>query len=303
MSIIIMRKKIYACFSLFVLINPLSLNAQAQTPREEIVSAEYIYVVRDNDNITLGEAKRKCIALAQAEAMRNVFGEIITSDIIDRRENKDGESTNSYYWENTVARAKGIWLGDMEGYPKFNMVYTDGQLVCTAEVKGWAKEILQSIIDLKWSIMKEGVKDRVEAETFDSGDRFYLNFRSPADGYVAVYMLEGNDETSCLLPYLKDPDGRFPVKGGRDYVFFDKNTDPSALHYKFTTKRPHEDNQLVIIYSPNPFTKCNDKVTEKNRPRSLKTSEFQKWLLGCQRMDGEMVVNKKWIKIENKQQQ
>ena len=291
--------KIHAIISVFFLS---SITAIAQTPREEIVSAEYTYTVRDNENITFGEAKRKCIELAQAEAIRNKYGEIITSDFIDSRVNKDGESSDSYYWENTVARAKGVWLGNSEGFPKFDVAYLDGFIVFTAKVQGLAREIIQSTIDLKWSIMKDGINDRVTADTFDSGERFYVNFRSPADGYVAVYLLEGDDVTSCLLPYSKDPDGRCPVKAGRDYVFFDKNTDPYAPHYVLKTKYAQENNQLIIIYSPNSFTKCNDKVTEKNRPRSLNTSEFQKWLLGCQRMDNDMVVNKKWIKIDNKQQ-
>jgi hypothetical protein len=291
--------KIHAFISIFFLS---SITAFAQTPREEIVSAEYTYTIRDNENITFADAKRKCIELAQAEAIRNKYGEIITSDFIDSRVNKDGESSDSYYWENTVARAKGVWLGNSEGFPKFDVAYSDGFIVFTAKVQGLAREIIQSTIDLKWSIMKDGINDRVTAETFDSGERFYVNFRSPADGYVAVYLLEGDDVTSCLLPYSKDPDGRCPVKAGRDYVFFDKNTDSLAPHYVLKTKHAQENNQLIIIYSPNSFTKCNDKVTEKNRPRSLNTSEFQKWLLGCQRLDNDMVVNKKWIKIDNKQQ-
>ena len=291
--------KIHAIISVFLLS---SITAFAQTPREEIVSAEYSYTIRDNENITFADAKRKCIALAQAEAIKNKYGEIITSDFIDSRVNKDGESSDSYYWENTVARAKGVWLGNSEGFPKFDVAYSDGFIVFTAKVQGLAREIIQSTIDLKWSIMKDGINDRVTAESFDSGERFYVNFRSPADGYVAVYLLEGDDVTSCLLPYSKDPDGRCPVKAGRDYVFFDKNTDPYAPHYVLKTKYAQENNQLIIIYSPNSFTKCNDKVTEKNRPRSLNTSEFQKWLLGCQRLDNDMVVNKKWIKIDNKQQ-
>lgn len=291
--------KNYAVVIIFFL---LPMASMAQTPREEIVSAEYTYSVRDNENITFGDAKRKCIELAKAKAIRDKYGELITSDFIDSRVNKDGESSDSYYWENTVARAKGIWLGDSDGYPKFDVAYSDGFIEFTAKVQGLAREIIQSTIDLKWSIMKDGINDRVTAETFDSGERFYVNFRSPADGYVAVYMLEGDDVTSCLLPYSKDTDGRFPVKAGRDYVFFDKNTDSSAPHYVLKTKREQENNQLIIIYSPKKFTKCNDKVTEKNRPRSLRTSEFQRWLLGCQRLDNDMVVNKKWIKIENKQQ-
>lgn len=292
--------KIHAFISIFFLS---SITAVAQTPREEIVSAEYIYPVRDNENITFGDAKRKCIELAQAKAIKDKYGEIITSDFIDSRVNKDGESSDSYYWENTVARAKGVWLGNSEGFPQFDVAYSDGFIVFTAKVQGLAREIIQSTIDLKWSIMKDGINDRVAAETFDSGKRFYVNFRSPADGYVAVYLLEGDDVTSCLLPYSKDPDGRYPVKAGRDYVFFDRNTDPFAPHYVLKTKHAQENNQLIIIYSPNPFTKCNDKVTEKNRPRSLNTSEFQRWLLGCQRLDNDMVVIKKWIKIDNKKQQ
>lgn len=290
--------RICAFIGLFLFLS--SITSVAQTPREEIVSGEYTYVVRDNENITFGEAKRKCIELAQAVALKEKYGEIITSDFIDSRVNKDGESSDSYYWENTVARAKGDWLGNVEGYPKLDVVYTDGQFVFTAKVQGWAREILQSTIDLKWSIMKNGINDRKETDLFDSGENIYVDFRSPADGYVAVYLLEGDDVTSCLLPYSKDPDGRFPVKAGRDYVFFDKNTDTSATQYILKTKHEQENNQLIIIYSPNPFTKCNDKITEKNRPRSLNTREFQKWLLGCQRMDSEMVVNKKWIKIDNK---
>ena len=294
--------KIHAFISIFFLS---SITAIAQTPREEIVSAEYTYTIRDNENITFGDAKRKCIALAQAEAIKNKYGELISIDIIDNHVYTDGESSDSYYWENTLARAKGIWLGDSEGYPKFDMVYSNGFIVFTAKVQGWAKEVLQSTIDLKWSVMKNGISDRVTTETFDNRDNIYVNFRSPADGYVAVYLFDGDDETSCLLPYSKDSDGCFPVKAGRDYVLFDKeaDSDPSVQGYILTTKREQEKNQIIIIYSPNRFTKCNDIVTENNRPRSLRTSEFDKWLLECLRRDNDMVVNKKWITIHNNIQQ
>ena len=283
--------KICAIIGLFFLLP--SITSLAQTPREEIVSGEYTYVVRDNDNITFSEAKRKCIELAKATAIKEKYGELITSDFIDSRVDKDGESSNSYYWENTVARAKGIWLGDTEGYPILDIEYKDGQLVFTAKVQGWARELTQVITDLKWSIMKEGINDRVEAEAFDSGERFYVNFRSPADGYVAIYLTVGDDETSCLLPYPKDSDGRFAVKADRNYIFFDKTTDALARHYLLKTNRPQEDNQLIIIYSPNPFTKCNDVSKGGLHPNSLNTHDFQKWLLRCQRMDSDMVINKK----------
>lgn len=284
-------------FLSFLLFFPLSAQAQ----READVSGKYVYVVSENDNITLKDAKQKCLELAKAAAIRDEFGEMITSDVIDSSVETNGESASSYFWENTVARAKGDWLGDIE-QPKLDIKYEDGKLIFTAEVKGRAREIIQSKIDLKWEIMKDGNDKKKVASIFESRERVYVNFRSPADGYVAIYLIVGDDETSCLLPYPKDKDGRFEVRAGRDYLFFDPKEDYQAVPYRLKTQRRVENNQLVIIYSPNPFTKCNDRAGDELHPSSLNTHDFQKWLLKCQREDRDMVVNKKWVKIYQKKQ-
>ena len=276
----------------------LSLHVQAQ--RVEEVSGQYVYVINnDNDDITLREAKRKCIELAKATAIKEKFGELITSDVIDSNVETNGEETSSYFWENTVAMAKGDWLGDTKK-PEMHILYKNDQLILRAVVQGRAREIIQSKIDLKWDVLKDGNDEKVTATAFDSGERVYVKFRSPSNGYVAIYLIVGDDETSCLLPYPKDSDGRFQVKGNRDYLFFDKQEDPAAYQYRLKTAHRQESNQLVIIFSPNPFTKCNDITGDKTHPNSLSTHDFQKWLLKCQREDRDMVVNKKWVKIRQK---
>lgn len=285
--------------TLIILILAFTLVTQAQ--REEEVSGSYTYVLSENDGITLKEAKHMCIELAKAAAIKEKFGELITSDVIDSNVETNGESTNSYYWENTVAMAKGDWLGDTEK-PRLDIKYEDDKLIFIAEVKGRAREIIQSKIDLKWEIMKDGLTMRKKASVFESGERIFVNFRSPADGYVAIYLILGDDVTQCLLPYPKDTDGRFEVKAGREYMFFDKEEDLTAVPWKLSTKRRLENNQLVIIYSPNPFTKCNDKSVDKMHPNTLNTHDLQRWLLKCQREDRDMVVNKKWVKIYQKKQ-
>lgn len=288
-------KNLSLCLSFFLFF---SLSAQAQ--REAEVSGKYVYVVSENDAITLKEAKRKCLELAKASAIKEEFGELITSDVIDSNVETNGESASSYFWENTVAMAKGDWLGDTEK-PQLDIKYEDGKLIFTAEVKGRAREIIQSKIDLKWEILKDGAAQKKVTSIFESGERMYVSFRSPADGYVAIYLIVGDDKTQCLLPYPNDIDGRFDVKSGRDYMFFDKEENPKVKSVTMTTKRRLENNQLVIIYSPNPFTKCNDITGDKRRPNSVSTHDFQKWLLKCQREDRDMVVNKKWIKIYQKE--
>lgn len=262
------------------------------------VHATYTYIVGENDNITLREAKRKCIELAKAEGIKDAFGELVTSDVIDSNSETNGEASSSYFWENTVAMAKGDWLSDTQP-PVIDVSYTDGKLIFKAEVWGQAREIIQAATDLKWKIMKNADGDAVETSTFQAGERILVSFRSPADGYVAVYLITGDDETACLLPYRNNATGKVQIKHDQDYTFFDKEVDPEATHYKLNTKRESEDNQLVIIYSPNPFTKCNDITGDKRHPNSLSTHDFQKWLLKCQRADRDMIINKKWIKINN----
>lgn len=284
----------YKLCTILLLLVCQSFDGHAQ--RTENVHAEYIYEVGDNDNITLREAKRKCIELAKAQAIREVFGELVTSDVIDTNVETNGEATSSFFWENTVAMAKGDWLGDTK-VPEVDATYTDGKLVFRAKVWGKAREIIQAKPDLRWTIMRDVNGKREETKTFTSGERIYVNFRSPASGYIAIYLIVGDDETSCLLPYKSDKTGRCAIKGGEKYTFFDKLTDERATHYRLSTQREQEDNQLVIIYSPNPFTKCNDITGDARHPNSLSTHDFQKWLLRCQRADRDMVVDKKWVNI------
>lgn len=263
------------------------------------VNGKYSFIVEENDNITLKEAKHKTIELAKAQAIKDEFGEFITSDIISTTAETE-DDLRSYFWENTVAMAKGDWLADTKT-PEINIEYIDNHLVFTAEVWGKAREIKQANADLSWKIQKPINDKKTETTEFENGERIFVNFKSPADGYVAIYLIEGDDQTSCLLPYRKDPTGKVPIKNGKEYNFFDKTIDPSASNYKMSTDKPEDFNQLVIIYSPNPFTKCNDITGDAKHPNSLSTSDFQKWLLKCQRADSEMVVNKKWIKIRNKE--
>ena len=252
--------------------------------KEEKVHAIYTYSIGFDDNITLHDARLRSIELAKAEAIKAEFGELVTSDVID---------TNGDYWENTVAKAKGHWLGD-EKKTEVSVSVVDNRLLFKAEVWGWAREIAQAQTELQWKILGE---NGGETDEFQSRDHVYVTFRAPADGNVAIYLITGDDQTSCLLPYKHNPEGRHHITRNTDYVFFNSKKDVNALQYRLSTKQDVERNQLVIIYSPNPFTKCNEITGDEKHPNSLSTQDFQKWLLKCQREDKDMIVNKKWIKI------
>lgn len=288
-------KRFAVTLTFFLLLSQTLVLAQ----QEKEVSATYTYIVRDDSDISFREAKRRCIELAKAKAIEDVFGKMVTSDVIDSNVETNGESTSSYYWQNTVATVRGDWIQDLQP-PIVNVEYTEGNLVFTATVSGLAREIVQANVDVKWHILRDGTNSKVVTDAFESGERIYVNFRTPADGFVAVYLIVADDEVYCLLPYPNDPDGKFPVKSGVDYAVFDKNEDSEAKHYKMTTKSAMESNQIVFIYSPNTFVKCNDKKVNPNLPNKISSHYFQKWLSDNQRRDRDMYVDKKWVKINNR---
>ena len=263
--------------------------------KEAEVHSIYTFIVGENDNITLSEAKHRCVEIAKSEAIKSEFGEMITSSTIDDYRETNGKNSTSLFWQNTVAMAKGDWLGDKRE-PVINVSYIDGQLKFTAEVWGIAREIVQSKVALSWRVITHNERETTD---FKNGDRIYVKFHTPpADGYVAIYLINLSDDmVSCLLPYRNNSTGKHSIKRNKDYLLFDKKADPNAVEYKLTTPHDIEDNELVIIYSPNPFIKCTDITGDEKHPDWLSTHDFQKWLLKCQRADKDMVVEKKRIRI------
>ena len=259
------------------------------------VHGKFSYIINDDENITLKEAKNRSIEHAKAEAIKAEFGEEVYSDYITTTIEKTDESYTSVVLD-TEVRAKGEWLVD-EREPVINLEYQNGNFVFNVEVWGKAREITRSTTQIDWAIQTDRNGLRTEVDEFMSGERIYVNFTSPADGYVVIYLIGEDGSTSCLLPYRNDTSGRFKVHGGKSYTFFDKKEDEKASQYKLKTTQPEESNQIVVIYSPNPFVKCRDASAEGFEPNSVTTSGFRNWLLKCQRSDKDMVVAKKRIRI------
>ena len=114
----------------FLLLTPV-----AKAQKTATVSGQYTYVITENDDVTLNGAKQKCIELAKAACIKAEFGEMVTSDVIDSNTETNGQESSSYFWENTVAMAKGEWLGDTKP-TELDVAYKDGKLTFTAKVYG-----------------------------------------------------------------------------------------------------------------------------------------------------------------------
>lgn len=270
--------------------------------KEKKVEGTATYIVGENEDITIPEAKKECVNRARAEAIRSAFGETITSNANMVDADLNGKEISQFV-EETSLLSQAEWLGDTKE-PKIDVNYVDDKLVITATVWGKAREIKKSKIDFKWKILRGTPGGMVESNDFNNKDRIYISFQSPAAGFLAIYLLDSTQkEASCLLPYKTNATGQQHIMPGHEYLFFDKSADPRAIGYDLTTKAPMEMDQVVLIFSPNPFTKCLETTNDRRHPNSLAIDDFEKWLSKMRNQDKNMVVDRgQWLKITNKKQ-
>lgn len=272
----------------------------ASAQRTLTVDAEYTY--RAPEDVALSQAKKTALERAQIQAVADAFGTIVSESNTIRMSNKNGRSDVDFL-SIGGSDVKGEWIETI-GEPQYQVSYDGEVLIVTAKCKGKIREIVANSVDFQCKVLRNGSDDRSEAETFFSGDDFYVSFTSPVAGYVAIYLVDVGNMACCLLPYQQQQDGIYSVKANQRYVFFNVEEAPAIEknmvdRYKMTTLFPVEQNQIYVIFSPHPFIKAADALG-KGQLRELKGDDFQKWLAKCRKRDASM--NIKMIPIAIKKQ-
>lgn len=243
------------------------------------------------------EAVKKCIDLAKINAIKAEFGEKVSlrSSLTDISVN--GEASSDFIEESEVI-TKGLWIADTKE-PVVKREMRGDDLVIIAEVWGKAQEPSVNNTSIEWGIYAGGLDDYCKSLIFKHKQPIYIKFRAPIDGYLAVYLLDKKD-ANCLLPYKNNPKGRHFVKSGKESVLFNPDTDKSATRYRLTNSNvTSERNDIVLIFSPNPFTKSIENHGDRLHPNTLSKEDFEKWLVSLRKADEELVVERQFIEIRN----
>lgn len=264
-----------------------SLTALAQ--KLKTVEGEYTY--HAPENVTMEQAKRTALDRAMIQALADEFGTIVSQSNATRVENQNGQ-TNIDFLSIGGSEVKGEWIETISE-PIYNIRYEGDMLVVSVKVKGKAREIVSAGIDFQAKVLRNGTDDKFESDQFRSGDDLYLSFISPVSGYLAVYLVDADNQAYCLLPYRNQSEGIYPVKANQRYLFFNAKEAPqnersNVDEYVMTCSRSSEQNQIYIIFSPNQFVKATDNQSNATLPRELKFEDFQSWLTKCRKHDKEM---------------
>lgn len=275
---------------LISLISLFSFSVNAQ--REERASASFTYYAHDSQS--LAEAKYLALQMAQRDAISKVFGTNLTAQsntILD-----NGGEHFAMVAENQV---RAVWLRDITEPQYVQGLGADGEhgysITCTVE--GMIRELKSSLVECQTRVYNGGFGRGNERTDFRKGDKVFMSFQTPIDGFLAVYCYNCDaDEVGCALPYERQHDGIYRVKANHPYQLFSKKAARGKEDYAFVqeyamhTDAPMELNVLYVIFSPNKFYKATDEDGDSVRLRNLSYSDFNRWLCKRRTEDPEMSV-------------
>ncbi len=268
----------------------LSVTGAFAGPRTKKVRVEYIYHIPAN--VSPEEAREIAIQRAQAQAVADEFGSVVTQSSSVRIETSN-ENVNTDFLSIGGSELKGEWIETI-GEPHIEYI-TDGKdLALRVEISGVIREIEGTKVPFDVKILRNGTSDAHESDVFNDGDDLYMSFRSPSGGYIAIYLIDAENQAYCLLPYQGQESGFFSTKANRRYLFFHpdfaEGVEKDMVDEIETVTSKKERNRILTVFSPNKFFKATDRQTEKDLPRNLSYAEFQKWLANLKRHDVDVTI-------------
>lgn len=262
------------------------------------VSGEYTYHVPST--MSLEVAKQEALLQTKLHVLSEKFNQSINQTTTSIVENVQSNGVSSRTEVRTLStrEVKGEWISDTK--PAEQECFFDetmpNTIIIKTKVWGEAREIVNKV-DVDVRLLKDTFKEAV-SDVFSNEQEFYIYFKSPISGYLAVYLIDTEEEMAyCLLPYENDIHGSVPIKSNFDYILFKDDA------YMFITNRSVIYNHLSIIFSPNEFYKAKDEKHIKTEdelyqlPRNLSLKEYEKWIHKCKSRDAQMIEKRITVQI------
>lgn len=258
-------------------------------------SGSYVYYAPEN--ITLEYAKQIALERAMIQIISDEFGTHVEMANMTKLENS-GQNSSVEMHTLALSDVKGEWLETLKG-PEYDISWEQGMLVIKVEVTGRIRRIDEKApVSFEAKLLRNGLGDNAESVDFKEGDEMFFSFRSPSNGYLAVYLHNGDDKVFRLLPYSMNPDqSPAEIKARRRHVFFSTDKtylpdglDPNCvLELVMTCSQSVEFNRIYVVFSPSYFMIPMD---DENDIPQMDYRQFQSWLIKAQAKDDAFQVQK-----------
>ncbi len=277
------------------------------------VNATGEYSFRIEPNQTLVQAKEFALEQAKIIAIENAFGRIISngnSTYLQNNTNSNQIQTKTSFSFISESFVKGEWIKD-NSKPVFTFEIINDEQWLKVKVDGLIREIENDPIAFEFHTLN-CPKLNCKTELYKDDQDFYVYFKSPENGYLAIYLDDPNlSETARILPYQNSRlyEGSVKVNRDTDYLFFTKSNDllkeigaVDELKFKLAKSNEAEQYKLYVLFSKEPFanpllTDNRKMIAEKKEelllPKSLPSEQFQRWLQ-------KFRINRKKIQVDRR---
>lgn len=296
--------------SIFTSVILLAILCVSQTMAQQIetVNASATYLAPPT--MSPKEARYQTILRAQESAIAKTFGTIVSEENLFFTREKNQQSFSDFFNIHD-GDIRGIWLETIGDTIWSNPILkNDGSCLYEVRLKGKIMELKNAPIAIEIKLLYNGtdhLRNEIRNFSFNDGDDMYLYFKSPVDGYLAVYVVDFDDNmtTQRLIPYPNQPGGVFNVTSDTEYILFSESlAEPGIKHLvrscRMRSRTNHDFNQFYIIFSPNSFVKALDKNINEDLPNVVNFRDFQHWLSKNRRKDLQMCVEKIFVDIVKK---
>lgn len=283
-----MNSMVRPCLIVVVgLLFPLLVSAQ----RIRNVTGEYYYYPPETQSLEV--ARQVAVERAKIQILADTFGTVMQSTSSLRIEQSSGSSSVGTTTL-SASEVRGEWIETTEGPEIETVLSPEGMLGLHVRLRGRVREITSARTQIQAQVLCNGTEPRFASLEFKDGDDLFLRFKSPVDGYLLVYLYDGDEDVFCLLPYRQQPMSIFPVEAMQEYLLF---SGEGADTYFLTCSRGLEINHLYILFSPNKFSRAADTAGGSvdiagadGLPRTLSWQAFQHYLSRTRAADPEMIV-------------
>ena len=287
---------------LFTLI-PTLLWTQKGTTKVHGTYADYAPI-----HLTPLEAKNSFIENARRNAMTEAFGLGVVSTHDQSYSNwkqQNGVTTDlsEQFFTQTDVYSSGTWIRDTKA-PECTQTTKENRTYLSCEVWGEAQKIERATVQFEtYTLNCTDLKKQCQTTTFDSEDPFYLYFKSPVNGYLAVYV-QYDDTVQQLLPYSKMSGRPLEIIHDQDYLFFSKEHPPQGLplhlidEFEVYTDQPLSVEKIITVFSEQSFDK--PLLETDMMPPYTNAKKFGKWVQQLIALNPTTQIDNSYYKISKK---
>lgn len=278
------------------------------------VLAQRSKMVKGKSNIKVeahlseNETKEKALELAKINALNEEFGQYV-----EQTTNMNVENGKVNFRSFGGTKVNGEWLKTI-GDPVFKFYLQEDDenpsKWISCEIKGLVRKATPKVkLDIE---ILSCPQTNCRTDKFYSEDRMYLYVKSPVDGFLSVFLDDGNNAYR-LLPYKSMGSKKAVfIKGDVPYILFSKrinNFKEDADELELYTSEDFEVNYLTIVFSEQEFNKPildKEKIEEKTDahlytlPKSISHNSFEYWLGENRAVYDDFLDVKRQIFIEKK---